>query len=131
MHTSKPTFLRTPRLLCACAPAMALALVFGAFALPASAQNKFENKDTAQDRHDSTWGTRQQGDGGGYFGTGEHGESAWGYQAPEPEPERDWYDEVIITVDPDVGYGTKTTTRESFDAAGESTGSTRTTISND
>ncbi|MBU1249231.1 MAG: hypothetical protein KKB70_11065 [Proteobacteria bacterium] len=91
-------------------------------------QTKFENKDTATNRQDYTWGTRKADDApGGYFETTEQGNDSWGNDLAPEAPPRDWYDEVIITVSPDVGYGTKTTTTESTNSSGEVTGGTTTT----
>lgn len=92
---------------------------------------KFENKDTAEDRYDRSWGTRKTDDSGGYIGTDERGNDSWGTKAREPEPERDWYDSVIITVSPDTGYGTKTTTEVNTNSTGDVTNSTETTTTYD
>ncbi len=95
----------------------------------AATGQQFENKDTATDRQDYTWGTRQEDGAGGYFETTDQGTS-WGHKPAEPEPERDWYDEVIITVSPDVGYGSQTSTTETTNSSGEVTGTTTKTTTN-
>ncbi len=94
----------------------------------AATGQKFENKDTATDRQDHTWGTRQE-DNGGYFNSTEQ-DTKWGHKLAKPEPERDWYDEVIITVSPEVGYGSQTTTTETTNSSGDITGTTTSTTTN-
>lgn len=84
---------------------VACALVFAAYFTAGLAQGRsFENKDTAADRQDSVWGTRMQ-QGQSYFGTDENENSVWGYRPAAPDKETDWYDKVILTVDPNVDWG--------------------------
>lgn len=121
-----------PYTLCA---TICLALLLGVFSTAAG--QTFKNEDTAVNRKDYTWGTRRQDDSGGNVGTADsekwgpdgpnQDDSAWGHSVGPKEPERDWYDEVIITVSPDVGYGSKTTTSTDTNSSGEVTGSTTTT----
>ncbi|MEF2145552.1 MAG: hypothetical protein V3573_08915 [Desulfovibrionaceae bacterium] len=118
-------------------PALFLALLATLFLAPltgaksAQAQNKFENKDTAKNRQDSIWGTRTN-EGRSYFGTDGYGDSAWGYQPDDPEKPVDWYDKIIIAVDPNVdwppdGETSTTSTRIDSSTGGVDTNSTTTT----
>lgn len=99
--------------------------------LPAMAQSKFENKDTAEDRQDYTWGTRKTDeDSGGYHGKTERGDASWGNKVEPQEEQKNPADDMIIVVEPDVKYGDQTTTTTTKDAAGDVTGSTTTTTDN-
>lgn len=84
---------------------------------------KFTNKDTARDRRDNAFGTEQgAGTATTTFGTDEAGDSTIRTKArPKPE-EVDWYDKVIITVNPDTrwpatGTESSTSTRRAYDNA--------------
>lgn len=96
------------------------------------AQTKFPNKDTAKNRQENTFGTRPvEGEGAvTTFGTDERGDSTIDSHQPKQE-EVDWYDKVIIAVDPEVSWPNKrstTSTTTSTDAVGNtSTSSTTTT----
>ena len=101
---------------------------------PGLAQNKFKNKDTAGNRQENMFGTRPAEDEAPVtrYGTNEAGDSTIDSHQPEKE-EVDWYDKVIIAVDPDVSWPdtkTTTTTHESTDAAGDTSTSTTTTTTN-
>lgn len=99
---------------------------------PAHAQ-QFPNKDTAESREDSVWGTTNS-KGTVQFGTDGNGSETWGV-TPEEKPEpRDWYKDIIITVDPQVkwppsGSESSTTTTETTttDPAGANTTESTTT----
>ncbi|EGB14818.1 hypothetical protein DND132_1611 [Pseudodesulfovibrio mercurii] len=69
------------------------------------AQNKFKNEDTAKNRQDNVFGTRTtEGEGPvTTFGTNEAGDTTIDSHQPKKE-ETDWYDKVIIAVDPDVRW---------------------------
>lgn len=71
----------------------------------AAAGQKFKNKDTAKNRSDHTWGTSKgRTDGNATFSTNEQGDTVI-HADPGPKKEEvDWYDKVIITVDPDVSW---------------------------
>ena len=95
------------------------------------AQSKFPNKDTAKNRQDNTFGTRSvEGENAvTTFGTNERGDTTIDSHQPKQE-EVDWYDKVIIAVDPDVSWPRKrstTSTTTSTDAVGDTTTSTTTT----
>ncbi|WP_316896914.1 hypothetical protein [Pseudodesulfovibrio indicus] len=96
-----------------------------------AAQSKFPNKDTAKNRQDNGFGTRpvEDGDAVTTFGTNERGDTTIDSHQPKQE-EVDWYDKVIIAVDPDVSWPSKrstTTTTKSTDPAGNTSTSTTTT----
>lgn len=111
--------------------AIASLLLATLLAGPVMAQNKFENKDTAVDRQDHRWGTRQVDENtGGYHGKTERGDDSWGNKVGPQEEQRSPYDDVIITVSPEVKYGNQTATTTTKDAAGNVTGSTTTTTEN-
>ncbi|WP_243544031.1 hypothetical protein [Pseudodesulfovibrio tunisiensis] len=85
--------------------------LFAALALfltvPATqAGSKFENKDTAKQRNTYTWGTDQGEDTATTtFGKDEGtGDSTTILKSRPREPETDWYDKIIITVDPDTKW---------------------------
>ncbi|KAB1442443.1 hypothetical protein F8A88_06955 [Pseudodesulfovibrio senegalensis] len=82
---------------------MTVAIVL-ACPMTATAQ-KFKNKDTAKNRSDYTWGTsKDQTDGNTTFSKDEQGNTVI-HADPGPKKEEvDWYDKVIITVDPDVSW---------------------------
>lgn len=69
------------------------------------AQSKFPNKDTAKNRQDNAFGTRpaEGEDAVTTFGTNERGDTTIDSHQPKRE-ETDWYDKVIIAVDPDVSW---------------------------
>lgn len=83
----------------------------------ALAGSKFKNKDTAKDRQDNSFGTDAGEDTSNItFGTSERGDDTIKTKArPKKEPV-DWYDKIIITVNPDTKWpkdgtsSTKTTT---------------------
>ncbi len=81
---------------------LALALLTPA---PGAAQSKFKNEDTAKNRQDNTFGTRPvEGEQPvTTFGVNEAGDSTIDSHQPKTE-ETDWYDKVIIAVDPDVSW---------------------------
>jgi len=84
--------------------ALTLALVLLTPA-PGAAQNKFKNEDTAKNRQTNTFGTRPtEGEQPvTTFGVNEAGDSTIDSHQPKRE-ETDWYDKVIIAVDPDVSW---------------------------
>jgi hypothetical protein len=115
------------------AAAFAMVAAFLLSAGLAHSQNKFPNRDTAKNRRDDSWGTRKS-EGRSYFGTDQNENEVWGYQPADPEEPVDWYDKIIITVDPNVdwpsGGKTNTTTQSSTSVtAGGQTNSTTTTTS--
>ena len=103
-----------------------------ALALPAHAQ-QFPNKDTATNREDSVWGTPNS-KSTVQFGTDGNGSETWGV-TPEEKPEpRDWYKDIIITVEPQVKWPpsgsestTSTTETTTTDPAGANTTESTTT----
>ena len=99
------------------------------------AQNKFKNVDTAKNRQDQTFGTRtpEGEEPVTQFGTNEAGDSTID-STPKQQEEVDWYDKVLIVVEPQVDWpSSKTSTTESTnttettDAVGDTTSSTSTT----
>lgn len=72
----------------------------------AHAGSKFENKDTAKQRNTYTWGTDQGEDAATTtFGKDEEtGDSTTILKSKPKPPETDWYDKIIITVDPDTKW---------------------------
>jgi len=95
------------------------------------ARNKFKNEDTAKNRQTNTFGTRPAEDEGAVttFGTNEAGDTTIDSHQPEKE-EVDWYDKVIIAVDPDVSWPNKkssTSTTTATDGVGNTSTSTTTT----
>jgi len=92
---------------------------------------KFENKDTAKDRQDNTFGTEQTDDTAStVFGTDAAGDSTIRAK-PQPQGEPvDWYDKVIITVNPNVNWpqgSTSTSTTTSYNNATDTQTTTTTT----
>jgi hypothetical protein len=76
---------------------------------------KFENKDTAKDRRENAFGTDEAPDTATVTtGTDDAGDSTLKVKSRPKQPEVDWYDKVIITVNPDTkwpqGQSTTTTT---------------------
>lgn len=71
----------------------------------AAAGQKFKNKDTAKNRSNYTWGTSAgQTGGNATFSKDAQGDTVI-HADPGPKKEEvDWYDKVIITVDPDVSW---------------------------
>ncbi|MDD3313400.1 hypothetical protein [Pseudodesulfovibrio sp.] len=92
---------------------------------------KFENKDTAKNRQDTAFGTAQ-GDktGNATIGANAAGDSTINVKAaPAPEPV-DWYDKVIITVNPNVNWpanSSSTSTTTSYNNATDTQTTTTTT----
>ena len=110
--------------------ALALAVVL-LTPLTGTAQGKFKNVDTAKDRRTNTFGTRPSEDETPVtqFGTNDAGDSTIDSHQPTQE-EVDWYDKVIISVDPQVKWpssSTTTSTTESTDSSGNTSSSTTTT----
>ena len=95
---------------------------------------KFKNKDTAKNRQDNAFGTEQGEDTGTTtFGTNAAGDTTIRSKArPKKEPV-DWYDKIIITVNPDTqwpkgdGTTTSTTTQTKYDNATDTETTTTTT----
>jgi len=77
----------------------------------ALAGGKFNNEDTAKNRKDNNFGTDAGDDTSTItFGTNDSGDSTMKSKArPKPE-EVDWYDKVIITVNPNTNWGNSSTT---------------------
>ena len=98
---------------------------------PASAGNKFKNKDTAKDRQDNAFGTGYRENGSDIsVGKDERGSSVIRNTHP-PREEVDWYDKIDIEVEPQVNWPTdstttSTTTEETVDPAGDTTTTTTT-----
>ncbi|MUM76487.1 hypothetical protein GKC30_02435 [Pseudodesulfovibrio sp. F-1] len=98
-----------------------------------AAESKFINKDTARDRRNNTFGTEQSAETAtATFGTNGAGDSTIKVK-PRPKPEEvDWYDKVIITVNPETKWpasGTSSSTRSTttYDSATDSETRTTTT----
>lgn len=100
----------------------------GFLTTPCPAQNKFPNKDTATNRHDYNWGTVKDDDTAtATFGRDNATGDSVTHVKPAPGKEEvDWYDKVIITVNPHVKWGDSTTTTSTYDNATD-TGTTTTT----
>jgi len=97
----------------------------------ALAGGQFKNKDTAKNRQNSAFGTSQGANtGNATIGTNEAGDSAINVKAaPAPEPV-DWYDKVIITVNPNVNWpstSSSTSTTTSYNNATDTQTTTTTT----
>jgi len=99
----------------------------------AAAESRFTNKDTARDRRTNTFGTDQGADTAtATFGTNESGDSTIKVK-PRPKPEEvDWYDKVIITVNPETkwptsGTSSSTRTTTTYDSATDSETTSTTT----
>jgi hypothetical protein len=95
------------------------------------AQNKFKNEDTAKNRQTNTFGTRPvEGEAPvTTFGTNEAGDTTIDSHQPKQE-EVDWYDKVIIAVDPDVSWPNKkssSSTTTTTDGVNTTTSTTTTT----
>ncbi|CCH48806.1 hypothetical protein [Pseudodesulfovibrio piezophilus] len=85
----------------------------------ASAESKFKNEDTAANRQDNVFGTDQAEDTSTTkFGKDETGSTTIKTKArPKKEPV-DWYDKIIITVNPETKWPTDgTTTTTTYDNA--------------
>jgi len=98
---------------------------------------KFNNEDTAKDRQENTFGT-EPGDNtsSNEFGTNDAGDTTIKSKArPKREPV-DWYDKIIITVNPDTswpkgdGTTTSTTTETNYDNSTDTETTTTTTQEN-
>lgn len=78
----------------------------------AVAGQKFKNKDTAKNRSDYTWGTSggQSGDNTTFSKDEATGDTVIHVDPGPKKEEVDWYDKVIITVDPDVSWPQNSTT---------------------
>lgn len=107
------------------------------FLTAASAQQKFSNKDTAKNRQDNVFGTRKAANKTAdiYISQPAGQDTVISSQPREKEAPVDWYDKVLITVNPNVDWpsnqtSTTTTTNSgaSFsNASGVFTNSTSTT----
>lgn len=124
-HTEDMDMLRYTTLFLAALAVVILTLV------PALGQ-KFKNKDTAPNRRDSTWGTSGQ-NGNDVFGTDETTGDTTIKADPGPKEEPvDWYDKVIITVNPSVDWppnkdGVSTSTTTTYNNATDTQTTTTTT----
>jgi len=97
----------------------------------ALAGGKFDNKDTARNRQDSAFGTAQGAkSGNSTIGTNASGDTVINAKpAPAPEPV-DWYDKVIITVNPNVNWpstSSSSSTTTSYNNATDTQTTTTTT----
>lgn len=99
----------------------------------AYAQGKFPNKDTAKDRRDHAWGTSRSHTGSTIgFGKDDQGDDTTVLDSgPKKEPV-DWYDKIIITVNPDTKWpqsGTENSTTTTYDNSTDTETTTTTTKS--
>lgn len=101
---------------------------------PALAGSKFANKDTAKDRQENAFGTDEAPDTATVTtGRNDAGDSTLKVKPKPKQPEVDWYDKVIITVNPDTRWpqestkSTKTTTTDSL-TGGTTTSETTETV---
>lgn len=92
---------------------------------PKARAEKFENKDTAVNRQDNSFGTRNT-QGNVTFGHDENSETI-SSEPPAPKPERDYYDNMVITVNPTWPNDQTSTTTTSTTTGTGSTNSTSTT----
>jgi hypothetical protein len=94
---------------------------------------KITNKDTAKDRRTNTIGTDPSGDTATTtFGTDEAGDTTIKSKARPKQEEVDWYDKVIITVNPETkwptsGTSSSSSTSTSYDNATDTETKTTTT----
>lgn len=107
------------------------ALMLAALAT-AQAGEKFPNKDTAKDRRDYTWGTQKSNtDSTTEFGTDpETGDSQIRLDTGPKKKPVDWYDKIIITVNPDTKWpenGTESSTTKTYNNATDTETTTTTT----
>ena len=97
----------------------------------AMAGSKFPNKDTAKNRQNNVFGTAQDDTTANtVFGTSDNGDSTINSKARPKGEEVDWYDKVIITVNPDTRWpetGSTTTTTTGYNNATD-TETTTTTV---
>ena len=114
------------------APVRLLTALALALTLATAALAQVPNKDTAKDRQDSNWGTRDN-QSQPYFEENANG-SSWGVIPGEKQEADDPYEDIIITVDPDVSWPptgsestTSTTTHTSTDPAEANTTESTTT----
>ncbi|WP_394699874.1 hypothetical protein [uncultured Pseudodesulfovibrio sp.] len=108
--------------------ALAVALLTPTMGL---AQNKFKNEDTAKNRQTNTFGTRPEEGQNPVttFGTNQAGDTTIDSHQPKQE-EVDWYDKVIIAVDPDVSWPnskSSSSTTTTTDGVNTTTSTTTTT----
>lgn len=102
----------------------------------AAAQSKIVNKDTARDRRTNTFGTDPDEDAAtATFGTNEAGDTTVRSKARPKQEEVDWYDKVIITVNPETkwptsGTSSSSSTSTSYDNATDTETRTTTTREN-
>ena len=97
----------------------------------ALAGSKFENKDTAQDRRTNAFGTDEAPDTATVTtGRNDAGDTAIKVKPRPKAPEVDWYDKVIITVNPNTNWPqdqTTTTTTTGYNNATDTETTTTTT----
>ncbi len=97
----------------------------------ALAEGKFKNVDTAKDRQDNSFGTEPGEERGStVFGKDERGDSTIRSKAAPKADPVDWYDKVIITVNPTTRWPTdqsKTTTTTGYNNATDTQTTTTTT----
>jgi hypothetical protein len=100
----------------------------------ALAGGKFKNEDTAKNRQTNSFGTDQDDETSSIeYGTNSLGDSTIKSKARPKKEAVDWYDKIIITVNPDTqwpkGDGTakKTTTQTKYDNATDTQTTTTTT----
>lgn len=98
---------------------------------------KFKNEDTAKNRQDNAFGTDPGDDTSNIeYGTNAAGDDTIKSKARPKREEVDWYDKIIITVNPDTqwpkGDGTtkSTTTQTAYDNATDTQKTTTTTQEN-
>ncbi|QJB55365.1 hypothetical protein [Pseudodesulfovibrio sp. zrk46] len=97
----------------------------------ALAGTKFKNEDTAKNRQDNTFGTDQtEKTATTTFGTNDSGDTTIKSKSRPKEEPVDWYDKVIITVNPTTRWPTDqttTTTTTEYDNATDTQTTTTTT----
>lgn len=98
----------------------------------ALAGSKYPNKDTAKDRTNNVFGTEQdENTGTNVFGTSERGDSTIKSKARPKAEEVDWYDKIIITVNPDTKWGDSKSTTTGYNNATDTQTTTTTTTTNE
>lgn len=98
----------------------------------AMAGAKFNNTDTAKNRKNNSFGTEQgEGTGTNVFGTDEDGGTTINSKARPKAEEVDWYDKIIISVNPDTKWGDSTSTSTSYNNSTDTQTTTTTTTTNE
>ena len=78
--------------------------------LPSTVTGKtFKNEDTAKNRHNYNWGTRNK-NCTQKFEQNQYGDSTWGNEPCAQQEAKDWSEKCTLTINPELNYNSQSST---------------------